>query len=565
MKLVGFSVTNFRSITKAHKLPISSSTILVGKNNEGKSNILHALAAAMGLVRQHAVGRIRSTASPRYRRINGMYDWDRDFPIQLQAPKPKGKSVFRLEFELTEDEILEFKNEIKSNLNGTLPIEVKIGQDYSPEFKVLKKGRGGPTLSKKAQQIARFIGHRIDLTYIPAVRTSGAAVRVVEQMLEEELSVLENDPAYQAALEQISMLQSPILKRIATKITEPLKQFIPQIQDVSVSISKEKRYRALRGSCEVIIDDGTPTSIERKGDGVKSLAAISLLRGTRVKGRASILALEEPESHLHPSAIHRLRDVIEELALDHQVVITTHCPLFVDRNRISTNIIISNNKANPAKNIADVREVLGVKASDNLLHARLVLIVEGSEDKESLEAIFNTLSPTIGKAIKDGSLYLDPSNGASNLSYKLSTYQAAVCLTHVFMDNDEAGRTAIQKAEEDGMVKMSDYHLTVCNGMVNAEFEDCLNVNIYDDVIKEKFGVELGRKTFKNKDKWSARMRRSFLSQGKLWNDSIEQKVKYIVANCIKDDPKKSLNEHKRTSIDSLIAELEIKLNKSNT
>jgi len=563
MKLVGFSVTNFRSITKAHKLPISELTILVGQNNEGKSNILHALTIAMQLVRQHAIGKIRRIP-PRYRG-GGIYDWERDFPIQLQFKRPKGKSIFRLEFELDEDEIFEFKKEIKSSLNGTLPIEVNIGQDYLPEFKVLKKGPGGSTLSKKAQHVAHFIGNRIDLTYIPAVRTSSAAVRVVEKMLEQELSVLEDDPTYQGALEQISILQEPILKRISVKITEPLKQFIPQIKDVFVNISQEKRYRALRGSCEIIIDDGIPTVLERKGDGVKSLAAISLLRGQKEKGRTSILALEEPESHLHPSAIHRLRYVIEELSLDHQVVITTHCPLFVDRNRISRNIIISDNKAKPAKNIAEVRNVLGVKASDNLLHARLVLIVEGNEDKVALESIFRYTSTILTKALRDGSLYIDPSNGAGNLSYKLSMYQAAVCLTHVFMDNDDAGRTAINQAESDGMIKFSDYHFTICNGMTNAEFEDCLNVGLYKNAIMDEYGVDLNQNTFRNNQKWSSRMRETFLSQGKPWTDQIEQKAKHIVASCVAASPENSLNEHKQSSIDALILGIEEKINRSGT
>jgi AAA15 family ATPase/GTPase len=556
MKLVGFSVTNFRSITKAHKLPISDSTILVGQNNEGKSNILHALATAMQLIRHHAMGRIRRVVSPRYQG-RGIYDWEKDFPIQLQARKPNGKSIFRLEFELTEDEILEFRTEIKSNLNGTLAIEVQIGEEYAPEFKVLKRGPGGTALSNKATKIAHFIGNRINLTYIPAIRTSGAAVRVVEEMLEKELSVLEDDPTYQAALEQISKLQEPILKNISDKITDPLKQFIPQIKDVTVSISQEKRYRALRGSCEVIIDDGIPTSIERKGDGVKSLAAISLLRGASERGRASILALEEPESHLHPSAIHRLRNVIEELSQDHQVVITTHCPLFVDRNKISTNIIISANTAKPAKKISEVRDILGVKAADNLLHARMVLIVEGKEDKISLEAIFKHFSPTISKAIKDGNLFIDPSDGAGNLSYKLSNYQAAVCLTHVFFDNDDAGRTAIQKAEADEMVKVSDYHLTICNGMTNAEFEDCIDVKTYKNKIEDEFGVDLAKRTFRNNNKWSDRMRETFLSQGKPWNDQIEKQVKYVVANCVQSNPENALNEHKRSSIDALVSAIE--------
>lgn len=36
MKLVSFSVTNYRSITKAHKIAIGQYTVLLGKNNEEK-------------------------------------------------------------------------------------------------------------------------------------------------------------------------------------------------------------------------------------------------------------------------------------------------------------------------------------------------------------------------------------------------------------------------------------------------------------------------------------------------------------------------------------------------
>ena len=38
MQLVAFSVTNYRSITRAYKLPLRRSTALIGPNNEGKSN-----------------------------------------------------------------------------------------------------------------------------------------------------------------------------------------------------------------------------------------------------------------------------------------------------------------------------------------------------------------------------------------------------------------------------------------------------------------------------------------------------------------------------------------------
>ncbi len=51
MKLVEFSVTNYRSITVANKIKLHDCTVLVGKNNEGKSNLLNALNVAMMAVR----------------------------------------------------------------------------------------------------------------------------------------------------------------------------------------------------------------------------------------------------------------------------------------------------------------------------------------------------------------------------------------------------------------------------------------------------------------------------------------------------------------------------------
>lgn len=54
MQLVNFSVTNYRSITKAHKINLQNITVLVGRNNEGKSNILMALNVAMETMMQHA-------------------------------------------------------------------------------------------------------------------------------------------------------------------------------------------------------------------------------------------------------------------------------------------------------------------------------------------------------------------------------------------------------------------------------------------------------------------------------------------------------------------------------
>src|SRR5689334_20571469 len=192
MQLVSFSVTNYRSITTAYKLPIGQSTVLIGPNNEGKSNILRALVTALGVLSN--LSRIRIMQG-RFRyafSYEGAYNWKKDYPVTLQDKNPNGESIFNIEFELTDNEIDEFVNEVKSTLNGTLPIQLTLGQK-DPGFHVLKRGPGAAALTKKAEAIARFVAKRIDINHIQAVRTASSAHRVVEEIVEKQLSAIEGD------------------------------------------------------------------------------------------------------------------------------------------------------------------------------------------------------------------------------------------------------------------------------------------------------------------------------------------------------------------------------------
>ena len=89
MRLVSISVENYRSIAKAPKIRLGSSTVLVGPNNEGKSNILRALVAGMNiLTSQRSV--VRTASGVRLPRIPPrFYDWEKDYPVHLQ-PRDQG-------------------------------------------------------------------------------------------------------------------------------------------------------------------------------------------------------------------------------------------------------------------------------------------------------------------------------------------------------------------------------------------------------------------------------------------------------------------------------------------
>lgn len=94
MKLVAFSVRNYRSIQSTPRIALSELTVLVGPNNEGKSNLLSALVCALTLAQER---------NPTVRRTllggaNAPYQFDRDFPIGLRDAKKKVATKFELEF-----------------------------------------------------------------------------------------------------------------------------------------------------------------------------------------------------------------------------------------------------------------------------------------------------------------------------------------------------------------------------------------------------------------------------------------------------------------------------------
>jgi len=488
MELANFSVTNFRSITTAHKVATSDMTVLIGKNNEGKSNLLKALDIGMYFLQQHSRGVSNSflLTPATLRRRDAIYDWERDFPIGFQSRKSGTQTIIRLEFLLSQEEIEEFKAEIKSNLNGSLPIIIKIGRDNKPIIEISKKGKGSKVLTTKSAAIADFIAKKIVFNYIPAVRTDQDSLVVIEKMLAQRLRALDSDMQFENALQTIRSLQQKVLDSLAASIKEPLEKFLPVIRSVNIQIPDYARRSALARDFEIVIDDGTATPLALKGDGVKSLVALGLLKDRVKTTGASIIAIEEPESHLHPAAIHQLNEVIKDLAEENQIVISSHNPLFVTRNNIRANVIVDCGKAIPAKSIQQIREILGVKASDNLTNASFVLVVEGSDDEIAVRALLRHLSDKIKKAFDTNLLVIEQIGGAGNLPYKLTLLKSALCAFHCLLDNDDAGRKAYASAVKDSLTSAKTNTFITCNGSTNSEFEDCIEKSIYEQALFDK-------------------------------------------------------------------------------
>jgi predicted ATP-dependent endonuclease of OLD family len=277
------------------------------------------------------------------------------------------------------------------------------------------------------------------------------------------------------------------------------------------------------------------------------------------------LALEEPEAHLHPDAIHKLkknhRRNIKKTPSNHHNTLSSSG----NKGKISSNIIIKDSSAKAAKSVSELRNCLGVRVSDNLHSAYLMLIVEGYTDQIILRHILSSISPDLAVALNNEQLAIDFAGRSGNIPYKVSWIKSMLLQAHVVVDNDEAGRQAITKMTEQNFINNNEYNILICPGMVSSEIEDCLNLELYKEFIKNDYGVNLNVPEFRSTEKWSQRIKKCFVRQGKLFDEKIEARIKVSVANLVTDAPFDPLCPGKGFPIRELAATLGDRLSRRSS
>ena len=569
MKLQYFSIKNYRSIASADVDKLGDSVIFIGPNNEGKSNILQAINTCLTTLTSDRPIFLKDQVKIRYDKRH--YDWQRDYPIARQEKYVTGESIFQIHFQLSLLERKLFKEITRSSLSDLLPIELRFSQNGFASFKVIKRGPGGPALTKKPEKIREFLSSVLDFVYIPAIRTADTSIEVVSQLIEREFKILETNSEYMSLQQQISDMQQPILDDITSRLKDTLEKFIGKsVNSIDINLNQATRARYLSRYCQIVVDDGTPTLLERKGDGVQSLVAIGLMSSaikSAKKEKDIILLIEEPESHLHSRAIHQLRETLDEIKTNSQVFITTHCPLLVNHENIPSNFIVSNNKATFAKSISSIRDILGVRGSDNLLHTALIIVVEGPEDEIAMRSILSYYSETLSKAFKNGSLGIYPIGGASKLSHTLQMLKHNICNYFIILDDDAEARRGYSVASINMLASPSNTVFINCQGLPESEFEDILDDKLYKQHFLDKYQVDISMPSFKLKTKWSERIRKGLGKCGKsspsgeAWPERDEYDSKRVIGDLVANSPASAIHPSKIELIQNIALAIEAKLN----
>ena len=261
-------------------------------------------------------------------------------------------------------------------------------------------------------------------------------------------------------------------------------------EDLEIDAVEGVRFAALLSD-----DKMENIPIQNRGAGTQNNLIIALFRliaEIDMEGYL-ILAMEEPENSLHPKAQRQLLSVIQEIGLKTQVIVTTHSPVFIDRSRYESNILLTRTAKgdaiartfNPSV-IDQVRTDLGIRASDALLKGggNCALLVEGRTEEDGFPVFMEMCSMSefrLGLAI----INMDGSDSVK--VHKIAQLLHAYSIPCVIVLDRNAQKTA-DDLERASKASLSNIRRVFC--LKKGNIEDYYPLEVVADVINQEFEPE---------------------------------------------------------------------------
>jgi putative ATP-dependent endonuclease of OLD family len=366
MKLSSLSIRNFRSYTNGngeqpHKLNLGPGlNILVGPNNCGKSNLLRAVALAL----QDAGGADFSPAD--------------DIPSQMPRAFPAIALGFCSEGKTSVEKTLlacldEYEKSAGAKKTYADNGEIQLRVTYRGARREVAFGVKGCNKKGKSELHERAITQfkkSIRFIYLRSGEglsnfLSGTFRELLHTVRQEHLSN-EVAQAQTRRDEFIEKLKEDLLTPLGEHIRTELMTVMPEIASVAVHPFVPTLEDILSGA-KITVKDSADTALLNKGTGVRGALLVGLLTYLAKHSRRSlVLAVEEPESFLHPRAQQDLRDDLTTLSKqsDVSLLITTHSPFMLNRFKTTTITALSKTP--------DGRTVIGEQICGDQPHTSVV-------------------------------------------------------------------------------------------------------------------------------------------------------------------------------------------------
>lgn len=336
MFLKQIDIKNFRGI-EALSLPLDDICVLIGENNAGKSSVLDALRICL----------TRSLT----RRGNVFEEYD--YHLADAKAEPSKAKPIEITLTFAERKVDEWPDEVSQLLDAaeqvdaaglrSVTLQVKSSfdsalGDYATEYEFLDLSGNPLTKAKNPRQLIN-LQQLVPTFYLASLRDAAQEFRARSQFWGPFVRALDLDEKARAELEAALLdLNKKVLDqhKAFDSVKERLKktaELLPlgQTDPVSIEAVPSKVFDILsRTQVKLASKTGAQIPIMRHGSGTQSLAVICLfdafLQGQLEEGYGEhaepLLALEEPEAHLHPSAIKAVGEMLQKLS--GQKLISTH-------------------------------------------------------------------------------------------------------------------------------------------------------------------------------------------------------------------------------------------------
>ena len=344
MRITSLKIQNFRSV-KSLELELGETTVFIGPNNAGKTAILDAVRIA--LTRRWGQ---RGTGFTEY-----------DVHLAKENDDPKSSPGVVIELRAEEAVAGEWPDGMQQSLDDisqtdpvsgkssiTLNVECAWSEPdgcFQPSWTFLNAARkaliGG---SAKRVNLERFWQY-VPVFYLGALRDAEDEFTSRSQFWGRLLKAMEIPPKLEGRVQKV-------LDRLNTRLLNA----DPRLAEIAETLSGATRVAArdrkggvnlrlvplkswdLLSKAEIILrnePDWPWLPLQRHGQGMQSLSVIflfqafvqHLLKELYEPESVPVLALEEPETHLHPQAARTLWSHVSKLP--GQKIITTHSPYFV--------------------------------------------------------------------------------------------------------------------------------------------------------------------------------------------------------------------------------------------
>jgi predicted ATP-dependent endonuclease of OLD family len=494
MKLTKIKIENYKSINSLEfdikKYGTSYTTMLLGVNESGKSNVLDAMSFLKTPEKEGD-----------YYTLHNQKDEDNN-PVDLW---------YYLEFEKNDT----YVGDLRSNIEGGDPLnfeltniiknvylqheETKFSESYSFEIKKFTTGlfvnKTQKTITNEAGQQVQESAYKIskikeddafeELTVENFKSLFEAEIEAVISRYEPSVSYWKPSPEYLISTEDLNYFAQdinakPALKNIfllagyekedaiksvvATvpngtqrsklrcKLEDELNKYIREVWkhdiDIVVDITETGQFTlSIKDAGEENKHDRL--TIAGRSEGARHFLSLILslsIESKHSQRKNQLILIDEPEAHLHPSGIRDLSKELLRIGTNNYLFVSTHSPFLVDKKKKERHIIIKKNSLALTEKIhiedhvsiiddEVLREAFGLEVYKDLLNPHSIL-VEGASDKMLLQKVL---------ALKDVHQFCITNGHGSNVDTLASKLNDVDISILVLLDDDASGKSYKKK------------------------------------------------------------------------------------------------------------------------